>query len=68
MTKLDNGITVVTESEKIPSNVHMGKDKLKPGIMMNIGTRDEVNETSGSLLALKNTYYKSLLKTNETIN
>ena len=35
---------------------------------MDVGTRDENGETSGSLLALKNTYLKTLKHTNETIN
>jgi len=35
---------------------------------MDVGTRDETHETSGSLLALKNTYLKTLKHTNETIN
>ena len=35
---------------------------------MDVGTRDETSETSGSLLALKNTYLKTLKHTNETIN
>jgi processing peptidase subunit beta len=35
---------------------------------MDVGTRDETKETSGSLLALKNTYLKTLKHTNETIN
>lgn len=35
---------------------------------MDVGTRDESAETSGSLLALKNTYLKTLKHTNETIN
>lgn len=38
------------------------------GFMINIGTRDETEETSGALLALKNTYLKTLKHTNETIN
>lgn len=33
-----------------------------------MGSRDETMETSGSLLALKNTYLKTLKHTNETIN
>ena len=36
--------------------------------MMDVGTRDETNETSGALLALKNTYLKTLKHTNETVN
>ena len=35
---------------------------------MDVGTRDETSETSGSLLALKNTYLKTLKHTNETLN
>lgn len=38
------------------------------GFLINVGTRDETPETSGSLLALKNTYLKTLKHTNETIN
>lgn len=33
-----------------------------------MGTRDETHETSGAMLALKNTYLKTLKHTNETIN
>jgi len=36
--------------------------------MIDVGTRDESKETSGSLLALRNTYLKTLKHTNETIN
>jgi len=38
------------------------------GFLINVGTRDETPETSGALLALKNTYLKTLKHTNETIN
>ena len=38
------------------------------GFLIDVGTRDETKETSGSLLALKNTYLKTLKHTNETIN
>jgi processing peptidase subunit beta len=61
VTKLSNGITVLTESASSPSRVDVG-------ILLNVGTRDETNETSGSLLSIKNTYYKTVLNTNETIN
>lgn len=61
MTKLANGITVLTESASSPSRVDVG-------ILLDVGTRDETNETSGSLLSIKNTYYKTVLNTNETIN
>ena len=35
---------------------------------MDVGTRDETLDTSGSMLALKNTYLKTLKHTNETLN
>jgi len=38
------------------------------GILLNIGTRDETTENSGSLLSIKNTYMKTVLNTNETVN
>ena len=37
-------------------------------MLMDVGTRDETAETSGCMLALKNTYLKTLKHTNETIN
>lgn len=36
--------------------------------MIDVGSRDETFETSGSCLAIKNTYLKTLKHTNETIN
>lgn len=60
-TTLSNGFTVLTESEDFPGPIHMG-------FLMNVGTRDETAETSGSLLALKNVYLKTLKHTNETVN
>jgi len=36
--------------------------------LIDVGTRDETKESSGALLALKNTYLKTLKHTNETIN
>lgn len=38
------------------------------GILLNVGSRDESNETSGVMLGLKNTYLKTSLNTNETVN
>lgn len=61
ITTLQNGITVVTESPSFPGTVDFN-------IMVDVGTRDEAKEESGSLLALKNTYLKTILSTNETIN
>lgn len=59
--RLSNGITVVAENPRIASTVTMG-------ILMDLGTRDENSKTSGALHSLKTTYYKSFLRTNETIN
>jgi len=61
VTNLNNGFTVLTESQVFPGAVHMG-------FCIDVGTRDETSETSGSLLALQNTYLKTLKHTNETIN
>jgi len=36
--------------------------------LIEVGIRDETNETSGALLALKNSYLKTLKNSNETIN
>jgi len=60
-TKLKNGITVLTESASFPNVVDLG-------ILLDVGTRDESHDTSGALLSIKNTYYKTVLKTNETVN
>ncbi|EGR30646.1 processing peptidase, putative [Ichthyophthirius multifiliis] len=60
-TKLQNGITVVTEQQTFPSQVDVG-------ILLDVGTRDENTETSGALLSIKNTYLKTCLNTNETVN
>ena len=38
------------------------------GFLIDVGSRDETHETSGSLLAIKNTYLKTLKHTNETVN
>lgn len=51
----------MSESVGVPGTVDVG-------ILLNVGTRDETVETSGSLLSIKNTYMKTLLNTNETIN
>lgn len=61
VTELSNGFTVLTESQIFPSTINMG-------FLVNVGSRDETEETSGALLALKNTYLKTLKHTNETIN
>ena len=52
---------MLTEQASHPSRVDLG-------ILLNVGARDETSETSGSLLAIKNTYFKTIINTNETIN
>jgi hypothetical protein len=37
------------------------------GILLNVGSRDENLENSGSMLSIKNTYMKTVLNTNETV-
>jgi processing peptidase subunit beta len=61
ITELSNGFTVLTESQIFPSAINMG-------FHISVGVRDETEETSGALMALKNTYLKTLKHTNETIN
>merc|ERR1712166_222462 len=61
ITELSNGFTVLTESQIFPGAVNMG-------FHISVGARDETEETSGALMALKNTYLKTLKHTNETIN
>jgi processing peptidase subunit beta len=61
VSKLANGVTVLTESASSPSRVDVG-------VLLDVGTRDETSETSGSLLSMKNTYLKTVMNTNETIN
>lgn len=60
MTTLPNGIRVLSESATHPSNVNLG-------LLLNVGTRDENLETSGSMLSINNTYMKTVLNTNETV-
>ena len=61
VTSFKNGLRVLTESSNFPGTVNLG-------ILLDVGTRDETNDNSGSLLALKNTYFKTSKFTNETIN
>ena len=61
VTHLSNGFTVLTESTIFPGPVNMS-------FCVDVGTRDETEETSGSCLALSNTYLKTLKHTNETVN
>ena len=61
VTHLANGFTVLTESTIFPGPVNMS-------FLIDVGTRDETEETSGSCLAISNTYLKTLKHTNETVN
>ena len=61
VSKLPNGIRVVTETPLVPGPVTFG-------VLLDVGTRDETKENSGALHSIKTTYYKSNLNTNETIN
>ncbi len=61
VTKLPSGVSVLTESVTVPSNVHIG-------IHIDVGTRDEDHETSGAVLLLKHAHLKTGINTNETVN
>merc|ERR1711935_222383 len=61
VTRLDNGVTVATETPQFPGTVDIN-------YTLDVGTRDESNYESGSLLSMRNTYLKTILTTNETIN
>lgn len=61
MSKLENGVTVVTETSPLA-------DKINMGVLINLGTRDETAKTSGALHSIQTCYYKSFANTNETIN
>jgi hypothetical protein len=60
ITVLPNGIRILTESQSHPSKVNIG-------ILLNVGTRDETLENSGSMLSIHNTYMKTVINTNETV-
>jgi predicted Zn-dependent peptidase len=60
-SRLENGVTILTETSSLPSKVNMG-------ILLNVGTRDENKKTSGACHSIQTTYYKSFAFTNETIN
>jgi len=61
ITRLNNGLTVLTGSALYPGHVNFG-------CLLDVGVRDEYAETSGSLFNIKNSYLKTLNHTNETIN
>lgn len=61
VSTLKNGIKIITESMQFPSHVNLG-------ILLNVGSRDETPESSGSLQMLKHCLLKTLKNTNETTN
>lgn len=60
-TKLASGITILTESVSVPSNVNLG-------ILVDAGSRDENAENSGAMHLLRQIYLKTAINTNETVN
>lgn len=61
MSKLANGVRVVSETPALPGPVTLG-------VMLEVGSRNETKENSGALFSIQSTYYKTNLNTNETIN
>ena len=61
LSVLPNGVRIVSETPALPGPVTLG-------IMLEVGSRHENDETSGSLFSIKSTYYKSHMNTNEMIN
>lgn len=61
MTKLSNGVRVVSENAAIPGAVTVGA-------LLEVGSRNETKENSGALFSIQSTMYKTNLHTNETIN
>ena len=61
LSTLPNGVRILTESEGLPSSVHLG-------VTITAGTRDETSKTSGLVHALSSTYLKTNIRTNEQIN
>lgn len=65
VTKLSNGIQILTETTPFPTSVHMG-------VVINAGTRDETYRNnydySGVCMMLKENYMKSHLRSNEKQN
>lgn len=61
VTRLENGVRVVSETPALPGNVTMG-------VLLDVGSRNETHENSGALFSIKSTMYKTNLHTNETIN
>ena len=61
LSVLPNGVRVFSETPALPGPVTVS-------LMFEVGSANETAETSGALLSIKSTYYKTHLKTNETIN
>jgi processing peptidase subunit beta len=55
---LPNGVRIFTETAPFPGAVNLG-------LLIETGSRDETLQTSGMMMALKNTYLKSNSRTNE---
>ena len=60
-SKLDNGVTILSENSSLGGNVHLG-------LLLDVGSRDESKKTSGALHSIMTCFYKSFKNTNETIN
>ena len=61
LTSLPNGVRIVTESQGLPSNIHLG-------VTINAGTRDETDKYSSMVHSLSQIYLKTNVRTNEQIN
>lgn len=61
LTTLPNGVRIVSESEGLPSSVHLG-------VTIAAGTRDETDKYSSVVHGLAQTYLKTNVRTNEQIN
>lgn len=61
LTTLPNGVRVVTESQGLPSSVHLG-------VTISAGTRDETEKYSSVVHSLAQTHLKTNVRTNEQIN
>lgn len=61
VTRLSNGVRVVSETPALPGVVTMA-------VMLEVGTRNETKESSGALFSIQSTKLKTNLHTNETIN